>query len=234
MKLLKHTLLICCCFTALIAGGQTKKTNTKPVSKVKVHNLIQFSGVVVDNDSLRPVSNTSIFAKNKYHGTVSDFFGYFSFVAETGDTIEFAALSYRTAQFVIPDSLTSNKYSLIQLMRHDTFTLKQVVINAWPTKAQFVKTFIEAPLPGDDMSRARKNLDPGAMAARAATIANDGYGNYRAGLEQRYSRLYYAGQLPPNNLLNPISWYKFVEAWKRGDFKKSGQTPSPDTGAGDQ
>ncbi|HXC03667.1 MAG TPA: hypothetical protein VNZ86_02895, partial [Bacteroidia bacterium] len=97
-----------------------------------------------------------------------------------------------------------------------------------------VKTFIEAPLPGDDMARARKNLDPVALSARAATMANDGYGNYRAGMQERYSKLYYAGQLPPNNLLNPISWYKFVEAWKRGDFKKPGQSTPTDNTAGDQ
>jgi hypothetical protein len=234
MSFLKRTLFICFCMAAICAAGQTKKTTDKKVVKKKEHILIQFSGVVVDNDSLRPISNTSIYAKNKYHGTMSDFFGYFSFVAETGDTIEFAALSYKNVTFVIPDSLTSNKYSLIQLMRHDTFTLKQVVINAWPTKAQFIKTFIEAPLPGDDMARARKNLDPAAMAARAASMPYDGSMNYKAGMEQRYSRLYYAGQLPPNNLLNPIAWYQFVQAWKRGDFKKSGQTPSPDSGTGDQ
>jgi len=29
----------------------------------------------------------------------------------------------------------------------------------------------------------------------------------------------YAGQAPPMNIFNPAAWAKFIEAWKRGDFK---------------
>jgi hypothetical protein len=62
---------------SLSALGASAQTKTKPKAKPKERMLIQFSGVVVENDSLRPVPNTSIFAKNTYHGTLSDFFGYF-------------------------------------------------------------------------------------------------------------------------------------------------------------
>jgi len=32
--------------------------------------------------------------------------------------------------------------------------------------------------------------------------------------------LYSIGQLPANNLLNPIAWRKLIKAWKDGEFKK--------------
>jgi hypothetical protein len=218
------SLLIACLFS-LSLSAQTK---TKPPVKPKKvdRTLIQFSGVVVENDSLRPIANTSIFAKNTYHGTMSDFFGYFSFVAQVGDTIEFTALGFKTHIFTIPDTLHSTKYSLVQMMRRDTFLLKDVVIYPWPSKEQFKDAFIRTPVPDNDLDRARRNLDAGQMAARAAAMPNDGSMNYKTTLQQQYSRLYYAGQLPPNNLLNPIAWYKFVEAWKRGDFKNKPATPA--------
>jgi hypothetical protein len=202
------------------------KSRVAEKSKNKERPLIQFSGVVVESDSLRPISNTSIFAKNTYHGTMSDIFGYFSFVAQVGDTIEFSALGFKKHAFTIPDTLHSTKYSLIQMMRRDTFLLKDIVIFAWPSIPQFRKAFVETPIPDTDLDRARRNLDASQMAARAAAMPNDASMNYKTAMQQQYSRLYYAGQLPPNNLLNPIAWYKFVEAWKRGDFKNKPSTPA--------
>jgi hypothetical protein len=199
-------------------------------SKNKERPLIQFSGVVVESDSLRPIAQTNIFAKNTYHGTISDFFGYFSFVAQIGDTIEFSAIGFKTHSFTIPDTLHSNKYSLIQMMRRDTIMLRDVVIFAWPSIPQFRKAFVETPVPDTDLDRARRNLDASQMAARAAAMPNDGSMNFKTSMQQQYSRLYYAGQLPPNNLLNPIAWYKFVEAWKRGDFKKPSTPATQDPG----
>ena len=55
-------------------------------------NLVQFSGVVVSADSLKPLPFTHIIIKNTHRGTVADFFGFFSFVAEKGDLIEFSSI----------------------------------------------------------------------------------------------------------------------------------------------
>ncbi|MBK8414354.1 MAG: hypothetical protein IPL22_07465 [Bacteroidetes bacterium] len=54
--------------------------------------LIQFSGIVVTGDSLRAVPFVSIIIKNSYRGTISDYNGFFSFVAQPSDTIEFLPL----------------------------------------------------------------------------------------------------------------------------------------------
>jgi hypothetical protein len=47
----------------------------------------------------------------------------------------------------------------------------------------------------------------------------DGPMNYRNFIEKTTSKYYYAGQLPPNNLLNPFAWARFIKAWKDGKFK---------------
>jgi len=51
-------------------------------------------------------------------------------------------------------------------------------------------------------------------------IAMDGGDNYRYSMEQRYQRLQYIGQYPPNQLLNPFAWAKFIQALKAGKLKR--------------
>lgn len=185
--------------------------------------LTQFSGVVVDGDSLKPLPYTSIVIRNSNRGTISDYFGYFSFVAQKGDTIDFMAIGFKTSTFIIPDTLTTNKYSLIQVMRSDTIFLQETVIYPWPTRDQFRDAFLRLEIPDDDLEKARKNLANAELGDQVKGLAMDGSMNYRNQMQQQYSKLYYAGQLPPNNLLNPIAWAKFIQAWKKGEFKRKDQ-----------
>lgn len=189
------------------------------VSKSNKRELIQFSGIIVERDSLRPVPYTSIIVKDSHRGTVSDYFGYFSFVAQEQDTVEFSAIGYNSAVFIIPDTLTNNKYSLIQVLHSDTIYLKETVVFPWPTKEQFKAAFLRLDLPEDDLARAGKNMTRSDMKQQMVGMAMDASLNYKYSQQQYQSKLYYAGQLPPNNLLNPIAWSKFIKAWKDGDFK---------------
>lgn len=204
-------------FTALILFLLTISFNSFSQKRGK---LIQFSGVVVSGDSLQPIPFVNIMIKNSYHGTVSDYYGYFSFVAQENDVIEFSALGYKKNSFIIPDSLQDSRYSLIQMLNGDTILLNTAVIYPWPTKEQFKQAFISLELPNDDMARAQRNLEREAMRQRGEGMGMDGSMNQKNYMQQRNSRLYYAGQLPPNNLLNPIAWAKFIQAWKNGDFKR--------------
>lgn len=182
--------------------------------------LVQFSGVVVTGDSLLPIPFTSIMIRNTFRGTISDYYGFFSFVAKMGDTIEFSALGYKRASFVIPDTISDHRCSLIQLMFKDTILLKEVVIFPWPTKEQFKEAFLQLRIPADDITRAQRNLDADQLFMLGGMMPMDGSMNFKYQMEQQSSRLYYSGQLPPNNLLNPIAWSKFIQMWQQGEFKK--------------
>lgn len=181
-------------------------------------DLVQFSGVVVAADSLQPIPFASIMIRGTSRGTISDYYGFFSFVAKMHDTVEFAAIGFKRNYFIIPDTLTDHRCSLIQLLKPDTILLKEVVIFPWPTKEQFKEAFIQLRAPYDDLSRAEKNLDRRQMAYLASRVPMDGSMNFRWQMQEQSSRLYYAGQLPPNNLLNPVAWAKFVQMWQNGDF----------------
>lgn len=117
---------------------------TAAFSQTDDNNLIQFSGVVVNRDSLHPIPFSNVMIKGTYRGTISDYYGFFSFVARLNDTIEFSSIGYRRNFYIIPDSLKENRYSLIQVLIPDTFQIKEVVIFPWPSKEQFKQAFLNA------------------------------------------------------------------------------------------
>lgn len=207
--------------------SQNKPTNSPPsypthtVQTVhdKDRDLIQFSGVVVESDSLKPVPFTKVIIKNSHRGTLADLYGYFSFVAQKKDTIVFNCIGYKRTQFVIPDTLTGNKYSLIQVLHADTITLGTAVIYPWPTKEQFREVFMNMPVPDDDLTRAKKNMEQQALKDMYEAIPMDGSMNFKVSQQHYHSKLYYAGQYPPNNLLNPFAWMQFVRMWREGKLK---------------
>ncbi len=182
-------------------------------------DLIQFSGVIVSQDSLTPIPFSNILIKNTRRGTTTDFYGFFSFVAQKKDTIEISSVGYRRAVFIIPDTLTVNRYSLIQALSNDTLMLTETVIYPWPTIEQFKQAFVKTQIPDDDYERAKKNLALEEMKERAEKYGMDASMNFKNYIENRTNKLYYAGQYPANNLLNPLAWAKFIQAWREGQFK---------------
>lgn len=189
-------------------------------SQEKENRLVQFSGIVVTGDSLKPIPYTNIAIRNKFRGTTTDFYGFFSIVAKESDTIDFSSMGYKPVSFIIPDTLTNNRYSLIQVMNSDTVFLSETLIYPWPTPAQFKQAFIKMVIPEDDYDRAMKNLANIKMRELLANMPMDGSMNYKNFMQKQTSKLYYAGQLPPNNLLNPFAWAQFIKAWQEGKFKQ--------------
>lgn len=204
----------------LIPGFLIACLNLPVFAQTNSNDLLQLSGVVVTGDSLKPVPFVNVVIRHTYRGTVSDYYGFFSLVASKGDTIEFSSVGFKKGRFIIPDTLVENRYSLIEMLSKDTILLQEAVIYPWPTREQFKQAFLDLQLPTDDYDRARYNIDLADRKERNDPMPMDGSMNFRHAMHQQQGRLYYAGQLPPNNLLNPIAWSKFIKAWRNGDFKK--------------
>lgn len=184
-------------------------------------HLIQFSGVVLDGDSLNPLPFTTVIIDNTKRGTTTDFYGYFSFVAEPADTIRFSSVGYHTDYYVIPDTLEGNRYSMIQVLSRDTVELSEVTIYPWPDKDEFREAFLSLRLPNDDLQRAQRNLSKDMMTAKMMNMSmHDGSANFKYQMYQRNRTIYEAGQYPSFTILNPVAWAQFIQAWKDGAFKK--------------
>lgn len=183
-------------------------------------NLIQFSGVVVTADSLKPIPFVNIRIAGTHLGTSADYYGFFSFVAHKGDDVLFSYVGYRTSRYHISDTLSSSRYSLFQMMQTDTLLLTETVIYPWPTISALEYAIINHKVKEDDYDRAMKNLAIEEMKERGAALAMDGAMNYRYQMQQNVNKAYYNGQYMPNQWLNPFAWAEFIKAWKDGKFKK--------------
>lgn len=185
---------------------------------------VLFSGVIVENDSLKPVSFANIVILNKNLGTMSTIEGYFSFYAEELDTIRFSALGFAPASYIIPDSVNVERYSIIQVMSQDTLELAETIIYPWPANEKdFKESFIHDNIEEDEVVQAKKNLEISAIQQPREVIfheANAAY-NFDEDMQKVSYEMYYNGQSPPITVLDPIAWYKFIKAWRRGDFKKN-------------
>lgn len=208
----KRLLFFAFCVTIFSSLSAQKVDSTR----AKKDNVVQIAGIVVSGDSLEAVPFANVLIKGNYRGTLCDFSGFFSIVAKTGDTLVFSSLGYKMGEYLIPDSLESMQYSLIQILDRDTILLPVTDIKVWPTYGQFKKAFLALDVPDSDLNRAEKNLDAEGIREKAINLAMGASGNQQY-MQQNYnSRLYYAGQVQPNNFLNPIAWAKFIKAWREG------------------
>jgi hypothetical protein len=182
--------------------------------------LVQLSGVIVSVDSLDNVSYSTVYDKTTGKGTISDYYGYFSFVTRPGDTIVFSSFGFKTSSYIVPDTLTSDRYSMIHIMTPDTILLPEVKVYPWPSREQFAKAFVEMEPYNDALRKAQRQLSGESLAFAAAKLPGDASLSYSWEAQQRHTRLYTQGQMPMNNLLNPASWNSFINAWKNGELRR--------------
>ena len=183
--------------------------------------VIQFSGLVLTGDSLKPLPYTSVWVKNTSRGTTTDYYGFFSIPVFENDTLRFTSVGYMDAHYVVPDTLSQTRYSAVQIMTGDTIQLPETVVYPWPTREQFRHAFIHTDIPSDDYDRAMRNLAHAEMRERFEKMPMDASMNFRNHVQQHTSQLYYAGQRPPMRIFDPLAWAQFIEAWREGRFRRS-------------
>jgi CarboxypepD_reg-like domain len=182
---------------------------------------VQFTGMVLDgtDQELYPVSYTNIYLKGQGRGTYSDLRGYFTIVVERGDTVTFSAIGYKEVNFIIPDTLKSDRYSIVQLMSRDTFNLPETVVFPWPSRDHFKIEFLAMDVSDVLAERAMENLAEEALRRQRAEVKIDGNESADFYLRKQSKSYYHIGQAPPMNIFNVVAWKEFFDAWQRGDFK---------------
>lgn len=183
-------------------------------------SVVQLYGVVMTADSLKGLPAVSVVVKGTGRGTITNYQGVFSIVALKGDFIEFSSVGYKSKTTEIPKNIDGNQYSIIQLMITDTVYLPATIIKARPTREQFERDFIRTEVPDDDIEIARQNTNEAKRRVLARSLPADGKEAAGIALKQNATKLYYNGQNPPMNIMNPFAWNEFIKAWKRGDFKR--------------
>jgi len=211
MQFLRYTIFTFLLFTATHVFAQTNNQQD---------SVVQLYGIVMTADSLQAIPAASVIVEDKLRGTFTNDHGVFSIVVLKGDRIRFSCIGYKDKEISIPTNLQSNQYSVIQLMVSDTAYLPATILRPRPTRAQFERDFVNTEVPADQIEIARENTNEATRRALIAALPADGREAVASLQRQQATKYSYMGQVPPQNIFNPIAWAEFIQAWKRGDFKK--------------
>lgn len=185
--------------------------------------VIQFSGVVVTEDlngDILPLPYTNVAIMGTSRGAVTEIDGFFSLVAQTGDTIVFSRVGFETVKKPIPDSLDNSFYSWYQVMSKGNVLLPEAVIKPWPSRENYKIEFLALNVDNEMRKLAQANLAQRVLDELIYTIPADGTENYNWLVREQFEDYRTTGQFKPQQIFNPAAWAEFIKAWKRGDFKR--------------
>ncbi len=216
MKFKIYSLLVFS-FLFIKAEAQIKK------EKNWTDKVVQFTGKVVTADEdgeIMPLSYVNVAIEGTSRGAVSEYDGYFSFVAKQGEKVVFSRIGYRTVTFIIPDTMDNNFYSWIQIMSQDDILLDEVVIFPWPDREFFKQEFLAIDITDELRAKAEENLAEDVLAELRYSVPVDGKEASNYYIRQKAAEFKYSGQYKPQRIFDVMAWKQFIDAWKRGDFKK--------------
>lgn len=197
-----------------LAFGQTED---KPIQ------VVEFSGKVVhedENGDPAPLPYTNVVVKGTKRGTYTDFDGFFTLIALPGEIVEFSRIGYQNVEIQIPDKLIADRYTWVQIMTENTYILPEAVIMPWPSKEHFKQEFLAIDISNELKNHAMTNLAEERLRELREHMPADGREASGMVIRQQARNYIYTGQTKPMNIFNPIAWKNFIDAWRRGDFKK--------------
>ena len=195
------------------------------LAQVRDKKLVQFSGVIMNRDSntvVPYVTITNVTGRDQYFS--ANYKGYFSFVANEGDTLLFTAVGYRKEGVVIPLGLSDNRYTILMKMKQEVINLPGVRVYPWASTDEFKKEFMTMKFADDDLEIAKKNVSRESLASMIATLPRDGGEMQSFNFQNNHNRLTSRNinQRLANPLLNPFAWGALIQQIIQGD-KSRGQ-----------
>jgi hypothetical protein len=176
-----------------------------------------------DSNTVVPyVTITNVTGRDQYFS--ANYKGYFSFVANEGDTLLFTAVGYRKEGVVIPVGLSDNRYTILMKMKQEVINLPGVRVYPWASTDEFKKEFMTMKFADDDLEIAKKNVSRESLASMIATLPRDGGEMQSFNFQNNHNRLTSRNinQRLANPLLNPFAWGALIQQIIQGD-KSRGQ-----------
>ena len=186
----------------------------------KHERFFHISGLTL-SDSTHSIPYVNIILKNKNIATASEIRGYYNFPVEDKDTLIFSAIGYKMKTLVVGENYSREFPHGNIIMEQDTIQLQELIITPWQgSYERFRKAVLAYDPPETDLDRAYKNLaimDMETLLYNSPATPGTAFKNTMQGYN---NQLYWAGQLPPINITNPLAWAQFFKALKDGDLKR--------------
>ncbi len=208
MKKAKYFWIVMSCFLVSFSWGQGEK------------KLIQFSGLVVEGDSLLGIPGAHVFIPKAGRGASTNLLGYFSIPAMPGDSILILAVGYKRQSLVIPKDTLQDMTVMIQ-MSTDTLFLPEVEIRALPSERVFKEAFLALHLPDQqNHDYMQKNLNDQIMQRLLLESGMSASMNHRYYMQRQINAIERRYMIQTNPLLDPFAWARFFKDVQREKQKK--------------
>jgi hypothetical protein len=179
----------------------TGKTKAKIADSTRTDTahvrVIQLSGVLKSHDSV-PLPYATVLISGTKYGVNTNIYGFFTIPVKEGDLIVFSFIGFRPGGYRVPKNNIDNKLSITKYLQPDTQYLNEVLVNPWPSAAEFNYVFVHKNIADDDLERALKNLDPALLQSIADNMGRDGAENAVAFFNQLKDQNSRLGQQPYN------------------------------------
>lgn len=184
-------------------------------AQTEKRDVIQFSGVVSDQDTVSGIMGVHVYVPKRGKGTTTNYYGYFSFPVLEGDSVIISAVGFQNTSIVIPD-IDKDSYTTIIAMAEDTTYLPELEILPFPTEEMFKEAVLAYQLPNQgDLTNMDRNLDPMSLVEMARLTPMDGSLNHKYFTNQQAVYLHDAYGPRYNPLLNPFAWAEFFKSLKK-------------------
>ena len=117
--------ILLACLLVFLVGTEIRAQRVDDTTGV-----VQLSGLLLteENGVLEPLPYVNIYVKGTQRGTFSSYDGFFSIVTRMGESVIFSSIGYKEVEYVIPDTIPGNRFSIIQILDRDTVWLPETVI----------------------------------------------------------------------------------------------------------
>jgi hypothetical protein len=184
--------------------------------------LVQFSGMVYNADSTAVavpyVTITNVSNHNQVN--LTNYKGYFSFVAHEQDTLLFTSIGFAAVKVVIPANVTHKSYTLQVKIKPQMINLPTFHVFPWATTDEFRKDFLSMKLADDDLEIARKNISRSSIIALESSLPRDAQEIQSSWAQNEHINLMNQHSIT-NPLLNPIAWGTLIQQISAGDKSRA-------------
>lgn len=198
-----------------VAAGAFAQQKEKP--------LVQFTGIIFNADStgvaVPYVSITNVSAHNQVF--LSNYKGYFSFVAHEQDTLVFTSIGFAQAKIVIPANLPGKSYTTQVKIKPQAINLPTFHVFPWASTDEFRKDFLSMKIADDDLEIARKNIEKATSKGSYTNTPRDGQEIQSSWAQNENAAIQNQHSLTPNPLLNPIAWGTLINQIAAGDKSRA-------------
>ena len=182
-------------------------------------DVIQFSGMVVAEDSMTVIPGVHIYVPKGGRGAVSNQNGFFSMATLAGDSVVISSVGFKRQTFTIPVDVEES-FTKIFYLEIDTTFLDNVDIMPFPTEEEFKAAVLALDLP-DPSEEIGEKLNGAYIAYLARNTGMDAAMASRYWLDYQNRAQFNSYGPAYNPFLNPFNWARFVDDIKKGRYKKS-------------